>query len=124
MKIRKEFIVGIFAAMSITALILGFFFMKGQTLFGEKNEYFAIYESADGISVGNYVKVNGVIVGKVTDVSLNPKDVSSTVIRFEVTNDEVKMPLTTTAEMKGDLLGTVSINLLYPAEPIDSHPWP
>jgi phospholipid/cholesterol/gamma-HCH transport system substrate-binding protein len=118
MKIRKEFIVGIFAAMSITALILGFFFMKGQTLFGEKNEYYAIYESADGISVGNYVKLNGVIVGKVTDVSLNPKDVSSTVIKFEVTNEDVKMPLTTKAEMKGDLLGTVSINLLYPTEPV------
>ncbi len=118
MKVRKEFIVGIFAALAITALILGFFFLKGQTLFGEKQEYFAIYDSADGIAEGNAVKLNGVIIGKVTEVSLNPKDVRSTVIKFEITNENVKIPLTSRAEMKGDLLGTVSINIIYPEEQI------
>ncbi len=103
--------------MAITALILGFFFLKGQTLFGEKTEYYAVYESADGIAEGNAVKLNGVIIGKVTQVSLNPKDVHSTVIKFEITNKEVKIPLTSKAEMKGDLLGTVSINIIYPEVP-------
>lgn len=118
MKIRKEFIVGIFATMAITALILGFFFLKGQTLFGEKAEYYAIYDSADGIAEGNAVKLNGVIIGKVIGVELNPKDVHSTVIKFEITNKNVKIPLSSKAEMKGDLLGTVSINIIYPEDQI------
>lgn len=118
MKIRKEFIVGIFATLAITALILGFFFLKGQSLFGEKSEYFAIYDSADGIAEGNAVKLNGVIIGKVTEVSLNPKDVNSTVIKFEITNKQVNIPLTSVAKMKGDLLGTVSIDIIYPEEQV------
>ncbi len=114
MKIRREFIVGIFAAIAIAALILGFFFMKGQTLFGDKKEYYVVYQSADGLAVGNAVKLNGVQVGKVTNIILNPKDVNSTVVRIEITNEDLEIPFSTIAEMKGDILGTITINLIYP----------
>lgn len=114
MKIRKEFIVGIFATVGIVTLILGFFYLKGQTFFGEKEEYYAIYDNADGFTDGSAIKLDGVQVGKVTSVELHPKIVGKTLITFEITNELVKMPKGTVAEMKGDLLGTVSINLLYP----------
>lgn len=114
MKIRKEFIVGIFATMGIVALILGFFYLKGQSLFGEKEEYYAIYDNADGFAEGSAIKLDGVQVGKVTAVELHPSIVGKTLITFEITNDRVHMPMGTIAQMKGDLLGTVSINLLYP----------
>lgn len=114
MKIRKEFIVGIFAALGIVALVLGFFYMKGQNLFGDKNEYYVVYDNADGLTSGNAVKLNGVQIGKVLEVGLNPHNEASTLIKFEVTNTDVKMPLGTVAEMKGDILGTVTINLIFP----------
>lgn len=114
MKIRKEFIVGIFSAIGIVALILGFFYLKGQTFFGEKEEFYAVYDNADGFTEGSAIKLDGVQVGKVTSVELHPKIVGKTLIKFEITNELVKMPIGTVAEMKGDLLGTVSINLLYP----------
>lgn len=116
MKIRKEFIVGIFSAAGIVALILGFFWLKGESFFGEKTEYYVIYENADGLQPGNSVKLNGVQIGKVVSVELNPNDVSSTLIKFSITNPDVKLPKGTIAEMKGDILGTVTLNILYPVD--------
>lgn len=116
MKIRKEFIVGIFSAAGIVALILGFFYLKGESFFGERTEYYVVYDNADGLTSGNAVKLNGVQVGKVTSVGLNPEDEASTLIKFSITNPEVKLPLGTIAEMKGDILGTVTLNIIYPVD--------
>ncbi len=118
MKIRKEFIVGIFSAAGIIALILGFFYLKGESFFGDKTEYYVIYENADGLQSGNAVKLNGVQVGKVVSVGLNPKDESSTLIKFAITNPDVQLPQGTIAEMKGDILGTVTLNIIFPADSI------
>lgn len=114
MKIRKEFIVGIFASLGIASLILGFFFLKGHTFFGGDNQYYAIYPSAEGVSVGTEVKLNGIGVGNVTDVILNPNNDTTTLITFKITNESIKMPVGTMAEMSGGLLGAVVIKLLYP----------
>ncbi|MCB9197305.1 MAG: MCE family protein [Flavobacteriales bacterium] len=120
MKIRKEFIVGIFSTAGIVALILGFFYLKGQSFFGEREEYYAVYDNADGFTEGSAIKLDGVQVGKVTAVELHPKIVGKTLITFEITNDRVQMPIGTVAQMKGDLLGSVSINLLYPDSVVKS----
>lgn len=118
MKIRKEFIVGIFAVAGIVALVLGFFYLKGQSLFGDKEEYYVVYDNADGLTSGNAVKLNGVQVGKVQSVGLNPNDETSTLIKFEITNPDVKLPVGTIAEMKGDILGTVTLNIIYPVDSV------
>lgn len=114
MKIRKEFIVGIFSVAGIVLLILGFFYLKGESLFSDKTEYYVIYDNADGLASGNAVKLNGVQVGKVVSVGLNPKDEATTLIKFAITNPDVKLPEGTIAEMKGDILGTVTLNILFP----------
>ncbi|CAG5082696.1 MlaD family protein [Parvicella tangerina] len=116
MKIRKEFIVGIFSAAGIVALILGFFYLKGESFFGDKTEYYVVYNNADGLASGNAVKLNGVQVGKVKSVALNPNDESSTLIKFSISNPDVKLPMGTVAEMKGDILGTVTLNIIYPVD--------
>jgi phospholipid/cholesterol/gamma-HCH transport system substrate-binding protein len=112
MKIRKEFIVGIFATAGIVSLVLGFFFLKGQNLLSKSKNYYAIYDKADGLTSGSMVYFNGVQVGKVTDVSVNPKNINTILIAFDVSDTLVKIPLGSTAHMSADLLGSASIVLL------------
>jgi phospholipid/cholesterol/gamma-HCH transport system substrate-binding protein len=113
MKIRKEFIVGIFATAGIVALILGFFYLKGQNLLSNKQTYYAVYDKADGLTSGSMVYYNGVQVGKVSDVAINPENIKSILVTFQITDTLVKIPLGSTAHMSADLLGSASIVLLY-----------
>ncbi len=49
MKISNETKVGAIAAISITILILGYNFMKGENLFTSYNRYYAAYDDVDGL---------------------------------------------------------------------------
>lgn len=113
MKIKKEIVVGLFATLGIAALIYGFFFLKGQNLFDDNRPYYAVYEKADGLTSGSMVYYNGVQVGKVTEVGINPKDINTIIVGFSVTDTLVKIPLGSTAHMSADLLGSASIVLLF-----------
>lgn len=121
MKIRKEFIVGVVASIAIAGLILGFFFLKGEVLWNNTQSYYAIFPKADGLSTSSKVSLNGVNVGSVSEVGLYPENPNQVLVRFEIKDTLVMIPLGSIARLEADLLGTGFITLHYNDQEITFH---
>ena len=121
MKIRKEFIVGVVASTAIAGLILGFFFLKGEILWNNTQSYYAIFPKADGLTNSSKVSLNGVNVGSVSEVGLYPENPNQVLVRFEIKDTLVRIPLGSIARLEADLLGTGFITLHYTDQEITFH---
>ncbi|MCT4582062.1 MAG: MlaD family protein [Flavobacteriales bacterium] len=121
MKFKKEIIVGIVASVGVTALIVGFFFLKGQNLWEKNQRFYAVYERAEGLVTGNSVVKNGVPIGVLTSVGLYPNDPSRVLVEFDVTNEWIKIPRGSIAQLEPGMLGSPQINILFSEETTNFH---
>jgi len=108
MKISNETKIGALAAVSIALLILGFNFLKGQTLFEHKKQFFAVFANVNGLAKSNPVKINGFQIGKVGDLKERDKSLSAIIVPISL-NKEVDIPNNSVAFVDKDLLGTTSL---------------
>ncbi len=107
MKYSKEIKAGIIAIFSIAVLVAGVNFLKGNSFFGGDDKYFAYFPNSGQIMVSSNVTLNGVVVGKVMDVTYVPNNPPEKRVKvtFSVQNDEVKLP-------KGTVIEIGSLDLL------------
>jgi phospholipid/cholesterol/gamma-HCH transport system substrate-binding protein len=68
---RKEVKIGIYAVIILLAAWAGIRFLSGVDVLGRSRTYTAHYEQVNGLQDAAAVVINGVKVGKVTDVELN-----------------------------------------------------
>lgn len=107
MKISNETKVGILAAVAITILILGYNFLKGNDVFSDDKEFYAVYERVDGLLVSNPVLVNGFQIGRVSQLTLRPS--GEILAQFKISN-EYEIPVNTVAKLEStSLLGGKAI---------------
>ncbi|MCB9252759.1 MAG: MCE family protein [Flavobacteriales bacterium] len=111
MKISNETKVGVLASISITILILGYNFMKGENLFTSYNTYYSYYDDVEGLFKSNPVMVNGYKVGQVSDVKMDPESLKIMVEikvpdHIKVTKDAVIKIVNT------DLIGSKGTHLI------------
>ncbi len=94
MKISKEIKTGVIAILAIALLIAGINFLKGNSFLGGDRVYYAYFPSSGGVATANSVIVNGVIVGKVTKISLtnNPDSLKRVLIKFNIQDKALKIP--------------------------------
>lgn len=112
MKVSKEFKVGLLAVVSITILYLGFNFLKGVDFFSASNYYYAVYEEVDGLNVSNDVILNGLTVGRVSDITIVQGDQNRILVELDV-NSEIRLGTNTVALLKNsDFLGSKAIELI------------
>lgn len=121
MKFKKEILVGVVATVGVTALIVGFFFLKGQNLWEQNQRFYAVYERAEGLVTGNSVVKNGVPIGVLTKVGLYPNDPSRVLVEFDVTNEWIKIPKGSTAQLEPGMLGSPVINIIFSEEKKNFH---
>ena len=118
MKISKEFKVGLLAVVSITTLYLGFNFLKGIEFFSSTETYYAIYEEIDGLNVSNDVILNGLAVGRVSDITIIPRANNKILVEMDV-DANVRLNESTIALLKNkDFLGSKAIELIVTEENI------
>ena len=72
MKIANETKVGILAAFSIALLIIGYNFLKGNSIFSSETVLYARYTRVDGLGVSKPVLINGFQIGRVDKLTLQP----------------------------------------------------
>ncbi len=70
MKIANETKVGILAAFSIALLIIGYNFLKGNSIFSDETVLYARYSRVDGLAVSKPVLINGFQIGRVDKLQL------------------------------------------------------
>jgi phospholipid/cholesterol/gamma-HCH transport system substrate-binding protein len=99
-KISKEIVTGVIAIFAIGLLIAGINFLKGNSFFGGDEVYYAYLPNSGGIAVASSVMVNGVAVGKVTDIELtNEKDsLKKVLVTFNIQEKGFKIPKGSTIE--------------------------
>lgn len=111
MKISNETKIGALTAITITVLILGYSFLKGNDVFSGSNRFYAVYRSVDGLSVSKPVLVNGFPIGNVSKMKLLPN--GHTIVEFKV-NRDYNVPSNTLAKLVStDLLGGKAIVFEY-----------
>jgi phospholipid/cholesterol/gamma-HCH transport system substrate-binding protein len=123
MKLSKEFKVGLFMVAAIVLLYFGFYFLKGVNFFSNSHTYYAFYDNVDNLTVSNQVRLNGLAVGRVSDIQIQQTK-NRVLVVMEIDSDII-MGDSTVAVLNGELLGGRFIqlsvgNLTNPKSPKDT----
>jgi phospholipid/cholesterol/gamma-HCH transport system substrate-binding protein len=108
--VSKEIKVALLGIVALVALYIGFNFLKGSNLLSSDRTYYATYSNVDGLTVGNPVILNGVKVGQVKDMALQPEQGNQVRVAIELQKDVV-VGDSTVASLSGSLLGSKTITL-------------
>jgi phospholipid/cholesterol/gamma-HCH transport system substrate-binding protein len=111
MKISNETKVGALAAVAITLLILGFNFLKGQNLFARKNKIYAVFDKVESLSTSDPVKINGLQVGSVSDITEKDPNLSGVLVGIHITR-EVNIPKDSYAVINASPLGSTVVSIV------------
>ncbi|GGH05507.1 MULTISPECIES: MlaD family protein [Pedobacter] len=107
MKIKNETKVGILAAFAIALLIIGYNFLKGNSIFSNETTLYARYTRVDGLTVSKPVLINGYQIGRVAKLQLEP---GGTILATLSINSKYEIPENSIARLEGtDLLGSKAI---------------
>lgn len=71
MKLTREIKTGILVVSSLLLFIWGYSFLKGNDLFSNYKKVYVEYNNVEGLTKSTAVTLNGMIVGSVTDISIN-----------------------------------------------------
>ena len=80
----KESKLGLFAIVVLALAIWGYRYLKGQNLLSKSYTFKTIYSDVNQLTVSSPVLFNGLTVGSVTNISVNPKDLSQMIVTYEV----------------------------------------
>ncbi|MGC3943993.1 MAG: MlaD family protein [Chryseolinea sp.] len=119
MKLSKEFKVGLFMVVAITLLYFGFNFLKGIDFFSTSNKYYAVYEDINKLTESNQVFLNGLAVGRVSDITIQQSK-NRVIVELDIASN-IKITDSTVAVLDGELLGGRFITLkVYPGRELES----
>jgi phospholipid/cholesterol/gamma-HCH transport system substrate-binding protein len=109
MKISNETKIGALTAIAITVLILGFNFLKGKGGTSGKKVY-AVFPNVEKLQISNPVFINGLQVGKVSDLQEKDKNLSGIVVTISLSKD-INIPRNSVATLSTELLSTAAVNI-------------
>ena len=107
----NELKVGFLALIAFLILYFGFNYLKGNDVFSSARVYYVEYENVDGLMVSNQVMVNGIEVGKVKKVELQPTKSNKILVTLQFSQAIVLPDKTVAVLSDGALLGGKIIRL-------------
>jgi phospholipid/cholesterol/gamma-HCH transport system substrate-binding protein len=107
----KEFKVALLAIVSGTILYLGFTFLKGSDLMSSTNTYYVTYPEIDGLTVSNPVMINGLMVGRVSEIKLDQEHNNQLLVTMEIDKSVMLGDSTVAFLGNNSLLGSKAIKL-------------
>jgi len=110
MKLSNEAKVGLLAIVAIVVLVLGFNFLKGESLFSKDPVIYAEFQNIGGLEKSNQVKINGLEIGKVYTFKAKDKEINRIIVEIHLTTD-VSIPENSVAFIDQSLLGGAFINI-------------
>lgn len=110
-KIKREFKVGVLIVTCLVFFYWGFNFLKGRNYLSSNRIFYAKYKQVNGLVDANYVMINGVQVGRVSNISFLDNN-GGVLVTFSVEN-EVKIPRNSMARIyNSDVLGSKAIDIV------------
>ncbi|MCH8317563.1 MAG: MCE family protein [Bacteroidetes bacterium] len=107
----KESKIAILVVISFTVLYLGFNYLKGVDFFTLTKYYHIVYEDIDGLTVSNPVILNGLAVGRVSEINILQKRGNKILITITVDNEILVGDSTRAILINSDLFGGKAIKL-------------
>jgi phospholipid/cholesterol/gamma-HCH transport system substrate-binding protein len=83
----RELKTGVFAVVSILLFILGFQYMRDSKLFQVSREFHVVYPNVVGLERSAAVTINGMKVGKVSDIKLINSQGDAVMVTFIIEDD-------------------------------------
>ena len=111
---KVEILVGLFAAIGIAALLMLSLKVADSGISGNGATYklYAKFDNIGGLKVRSPVKVGGVVVGRVSDIHLDPEDYTPVVTLDIYTQYDNFSEATSVSILTAGLLGEQYIGLL------------
>lgn len=116
MKYSKELKIGITGIVAVIILYLGVTFLKGMTVFGTSDKYYITFKNAKGLTNSSNVFADGYQIGIVSNIKYNYDKPGEVIIEISVDND-VRIPLGTTAQLAEGMLGGCTLNMTMGTNP-------
>lgn len=111
MKFSKEIRTGLIMTVGIAVFFWGVNYLKGIDFFTRQRQVYAVYNQVEGLTSSNPVMVNGMKVGMIHQLTLQPN--GTIIVSMHVTN-KVIVPRNSIAEIfSTDLLGSKGIRLVF-----------
>ena len=107
----NELKVGFLALIAFLILYFGFNFLKGNDLFSSSKIYYVEFDNVDGLTASNQVVLNGIEVGKVKKVSIQPEKSNKILVALRINKDVIIPNQTIAILADGALLGGKVIRL-------------
>ena len=87
MKISRELKTGIAVVLIIALFVWGFNFLKDRKLYDKTRDFYVEYTNVQGLIPSSPVTINGLIVGKVSEISFHPVKEGVLVATINLAND-------------------------------------
>lgn len=84
---KREVSIALFAIITLAAAIWGFKYLRGNNILGTSYEYNILLSDVSELNVSSPVYLNGLQVGAVSNIELNPEDPSQMVVHFRLEGD-------------------------------------
>ena len=110
MKISKEAKTAIIILLGVGSFIFGYNFLKSTPLFSSDKNYHAVFTHSGGLQTGTNVTVNGVTVGAVKKIQIDPAT-AKIIVSFSCKKD-FTFSKNSQAEIYSSLLGNTGLQIL------------
>jgi phospholipid/cholesterol/gamma-HCH transport system substrate-binding protein len=108
-KISNETKIGVMAVVALAALILGFNFLKGSSLFQHTKKLYAIFDNVEGLELSNAVQIDGLTIGSISGINESDKDLSSGIVVTITLKKDVHIPKNSVGVINSGLLSSATI---------------
>ncbi len=109
-KVSKEFKIGIAFIVAMFLLYYGISFLKGINIFKPSNEYMVVFNDVTGLTISSPVTLNGVPVGLVSSMELDPNDARRVVVYLNMSKG-IEIPKNSKMNLDVSMLGSATIIL-------------
>lgn len=109
-KISKEVKIGIAFILALFLLYFGISFLKGVNIFKPSNSYVAVFKNVSGMLIADPITVNGLKVGQVYDMDLDPNNADQVLVQIEMIKG-VKIPKGSKLALDAGMLGGTTLIL-------------
>lgn len=112
MRISKYTKLGILIVFSLTILVWGLAYLKGNDFFSRSQFYYVFYDRIDGLEESSNVSLNGYPIGKVRHVEFTPDNSGRLLVTLAI-DEGFKIPKKSVAQIvSSDIMGTRSVKLV------------
>lgn len=110
---NKELKLGFIAIMTLAVMVWGYKFLKGQKLFADNIVLSSVYDDVYQLSVSSPVYINGLPVGSVVAIDVNPENVKEMTVSYLI-EGEYGIPSNAVAVMISEgIVGGKALSIEY-----------